>query len=78
MCFCSTFYHLENAEMTPELCDDLIKFSFDILWDLNKPKMHDSDWEYVNVHNFSPTFLGCLKRLVCHHIYLCILCIFIL
>ena len=78
MCYYSAVYHLEKAEMTPELCDDLINFSFDDLWDLNKPKMHDSDWEYVNVHNFSSAFLGCLKRLVCRHIYLCTLHIFIL
>jgi hypothetical protein len=61
-------YHLENAEMTPELCDDLINFSFDNLWDVTKFTRHNSDWEYVTAHDFSPTFLGCLKRLVCYHI----------
>ena len=76
MCYYSTVYHLENAEMTPELCDDLINFSFDYLWDFSKPKVHNS--VYVNVRYFCPAFLECLKRLVCRHIYLCILRIFIL
>jgi hypothetical protein len=70
-------YHLENAEMTPELYHDLINFSFDAFWDLNKPKMHHSLWNY-SVHNLSAAFLECLKRLVCCYIYLYILCIFII
>jgi len=78
MCYGSTIYHLENAEMTPELCDDLFNFSFDNIWDVNKPKMYDSDWTYVDVHNFSARLFGCAKRLVCRQIYLCILCVFIL
>jgi len=68
-------YHLQNAEMTPELCDDLINFSFN---NVIKSTIHDSNWEYVTAHDFSPPFLGYLKRLVCHHIYLRIVCIFIL
>ena len=69
MCYYNTVYHLENAEMTPELCDDLINFSFDNLWDVIKSRMHESDWEYVTAHNFSPIFLECLKKLVCYRIY---------
>jgi len=69
------FYHLENAEMTPELCDDLINFSFNNLSDVAKHSSHPNSYD---VHHFAPFFLGCLKKLVCYHIYSCILCIFIL
>ena len=78
ICCNSIVDHLENAEITPELCDDLINFSFNDLWDVNKPEVHDSDRDYVNIHILSSRILGCLKRLVCYHIYFCILCIFIL
>ena len=73
-CFDDIVYHLENAEMTPELHDDLINFSFNKLWGHWGVKKSDPAWNYVNMHNF----LECLKRLVCHHIYSCVLCIFIL
>jgi hypothetical protein len=63
-------YHLENVEMTPELCDDLTNFSFGNLWDVDKRMSHESP--RANIHNFPPAFLECLKRLVCYHIYSCL------
>ena len=69
-CFYDIVYHLENAEMTPELHDDLVNFSFDNFWNVNNSR--------DIVHGFSVLFLKCLKRLVRYHIYSCVLCIFIL
>jgi hypothetical protein len=34
ICYYNIIYHLENAEITPELCDDLITLSFDDLADV--------------------------------------------
>jgi len=74
ICYYNIVYHLENAEMTPELCDDLINFSLNDFWDINKSKIAHSGWNYiVSTHDFSAAFLECLKRLVCHHIYSCVL-----
>lgn len=70
--FYDTFRHLENAEMTPELHDDLIHFSFDDLRDVFKLTYRS------NLCIFATRFLSCLKTLVRHHftyvfsIYLCI------
>jgi hypothetical protein len=77
ICYYNIVYHLENAEMTPELCDDLINFSFNNLSDVTKHNDEPHPMGY-NVHYFAPLFLECLQRLVCYHIYSCILCIFIL
>ena len=68
-------YHLENAEMTPELCDDLGHFSFDCLQDVLKG---EPESRIGGIHYFSPRFLKCLKKLVCYHCYSCVCCIFIL
>jgi hypothetical protein len=60
-------YHLENAEMTPELQDDLINFSFDNLQNVfRKFHIHNPDEDY-NIYYFSRRFSECLKKLVCHH-----------
>ena len=59
--------------MTPELCDDLINFSFDSLQDVLKESQECIPWP-GSVHNFSPPFLECLKQLVCFHFYSCVLC----
>jgi len=70
-------YHLENAEMTLELRDDLIHFSFDCFQDMVKEA--DDPWiQMRGIHNFSPRFLEYLKVLVCYHCYSHILCIFTL
>ena len=65
--FC-TVYHLENAEMTSELHDDLIHFSFDnlqnVIKDLNSHSYHGPSY---HICYFTPRFLGYLKKLVCHH-----------
>ena len=69
----STIVHnLENAEMTPELLDDLVNFSVDDLWNV-----HEHYDARNHVHNFLPALIQCLKKLVCYYIYLCVLCIFI-
>jgi len=61
--------HLDNAEMTSELCHNLVDFSFDCLHDFFKGyKNNYEDW-YYNVHIFTPHFLDCLKRLVRYHFY---------
>ena len=70
-----TVYHLENAEMTPELRDDLSHFSFACLHD---GLQEEHDGRRLSIHFFPPRFLECLKMLVCYHCYPCILCIFIL
>ena len=71
-------YHLENAEMTPELRDRLINFSFDSLQDVVKEsKQFDDDWVRF-AHDFSTQFLEGLKRLVRYHFYSCVLHIFII
>jgi hypothetical protein len=62
-------HNLENAEMTLALCDDLVNFSFDNLWNVKDfPEL---------AQTFPPLLIECLKRLVCYHIYLYVLCIFI-
>jgi len=70
--------HLDNAEMTPELCHDLINFSFDCLQDFVKEikKLEHGDVEST-VHGYAAYFLGCLKRLVRYNSYPCILRILI-
>ena len=69
-------YHLEAAEMTSELRDDLIKFSFDNLYDALK----NSHRLYPNVRYsilfLARSFLAALKKLVCLHFHPYILCIF--
>jgi len=61
-------YHLENAEMTPELRDDLIAFSFDCVQDVLKQKY---DYWIGDIRYFSPRFLECLKKLVCYDFCSC-------
>ena len=73
MAYYEIVYHLENAEMIPELHDDLSHFSFDCFRDVVKERR--DDWKR-SVHDFSPRFLECLKRLVCYHCYSCVLYIY--
>ena len=60
-------YHLDNAEMTPELRHDLINFSFDRLQDVFKQYRKHKEDRHHDVHFFTPRFLECLKRLVRYH-----------
>ena len=79
ICYRDIVYYLENAEMTPELCDDLTNFSFDNIWDVGISELPDPIWyRYYPIHNFSGAILECLKMLVCHHVYPCVFSIFIL
>jgi len=56
--------------MTPELCDELLIFSFDSLRDIVKElEKFNSNW-VDSTHNFSARFLECLKSLVCYHFLL--------
>ena len=72
--FC-TVDHLENAEMTPELRDDLINFSIDNLQNVMKElHLQNADGSY-SICYFCPHFLECLKKLVCHHLCSLVLCI---
>jgi TPP-dependent 2-oxoacid decarboxylase len=62
--FNNTTYYIENAEITPELHDDLINFSFDKLQDVFK-NYHT----FFNRHGFTlltfiPYLLADLKKLV--------------
>jgi hypothetical protein len=66
--FVFTVYHLENTEMTPELQDDLIDFSFDNLQDVFKNYCIQNPDQPFNICYFIPSFLECLKKLVCHHL----------
>ena len=68
-------YHLDNAEMTPELYHDLMTFSFNCLWQ-HFVKRYDNG-PCFNVHGFTAKFLNCLKRLVRYHFYSCVFRIFI-
>jgi len=56
----STIYHCGNAEITPELCDDLIKFSFDNVQDTlsTNPDAPSA------ILFFIPVFLSGLRKLV--------------
>jgi hypothetical protein len=72
-----TVYHLENAEMTTELRDDLINFSFDNLHNVFKNYHTQYPDENYNIFSFFPRFLECVKKLVCHHVHSCIHCILI-
>ena len=56
--FYNTFRHLENAEMTPELHDDLINLSLDNLLYFFKITYPN------NLRFFIVRFLHCLKTLV--------------
>jgi hypothetical protein len=56
--FYSTFWHLENAEMTPELHDDLTDLSLDNFRDFFKITSPD------HLCIFIVRFLNCLKKLV--------------
>jgi len=64
--FCMVYY-LKNAEMTAGLQDDLIHFSFDKLQNSFKNLHTQNFGENDNVFDFAPSFLECLKKLVCHH-----------
>jgi len=67
--FYNTVYHLENAGMTHELRDDLFNFSFTKLQDIfQNSRVQNSRGGYSILH-FSPTFLKCLQKLVCHHLH---------
>ena len=71
--FYDTIPHLENAEMTTELCDDLINFSFDNLHNTFKNYPIHNPTSRLTLHHFVPPFLECLKKLVCYHFHSCIL-----
>ena len=65
--FC-VIYHLENTEMTLELHDNLIYFPFDNLQNvIKKLNSHSDHGPSYHICYFAPRFLGCLKKLVCHH-----------
>ena len=71
--FTRIIYHLENAEMTTELQDDLINFSFENLHDVfEKFKTQAPRIAYMRFY-FVPCFLECLGKLVCHHSPSCLL-----
>jgi hypothetical protein len=72
--FHDTVRHLENAEMTTELHDDLINFSFDNLHNVFKNCQIQHPETIHDIFHFVPPFLECLKKLVCHHLHSCILC----
>ena len=59
--------------MTTELRDDLINFSFHDLQDVFKNYQTHNPNSHYTISRFVPTFLVCLKRLVCHYFYSCIL-----
>jgi hypothetical protein len=65
--FSDTMYHLKNAEMTAELCDDLVNFSFDNLHDVFKNYQTQYPNSYYTIFHFVPRFLECLKMMVCDH-----------
>ena len=76
--FDNLVYQLEKADMTPELYDELVNFSFDSLRDVVKEYTKlDNRWER-SAHRFSARFLECLKRLVRYHFYSSVLRIFII
>jgi hypothetical protein len=60
--------HLENAEITTELCDDLIDFSFNNIHDVFKNHQTNNPNSHNTIFCFVPRFLECLKKLVCHHL----------
>jgi hypothetical protein len=55
----STIYHCQNAEITPELLNDLNKISFDDVRDT----FNTNSW-FAAVSDFIPDFLWGLKELV--------------
>ena len=63
--------------MTPELCDDLITFSFDGLRDsIKNSHIQGSDHHMsCNILIFTPFFLTGLKNLVCYCFHLFIVCV---
>ena len=64
--------------MTPDLCEQLIIFSFDSLQDIIKErKKFNNDW-VGSAHDFFAPLLECLKRLVRYGFYSCGLHIFII
>jgi hypothetical protein len=63
--FYNTVYHCENGEITPELRDDLIKFSFDDLEGvMTNSHIRNPDRTYSTLA-FAPLFLAGVKKLVC-------------
>ena len=63
--------------MTPEICEDLANFSFDRLQDVVKESKKQKVWHYW-IHSFPPSFIECVKRLVCYRFYSCILYVLII
>ena len=59
-------YQLENAEIISELCDDLIKFSFDDLQDILKNSHIHDPLGYHSILTFASPFLTILRQLVCY------------
>jgi len=70
-------YHLDNAEMTPELCHDLTYFSFDCLQDVIQGIKKCRDGSFYSLHFLTPPFIEHLKRLVRYHFFSCVLCVLI-
>jgi hypothetical protein len=63
----ASIHHCKNAEMTPELCDDLANISFDKLQDvINTINTVGPIRNPNNLHIFIPSFLFRLKRVVCY------------
>ena len=74
--FYDIVHHLEKAEMTPQLLDDLVNFSFHVLQDLlENHRIKVSGMRY-SIFDFAPCFLEGLQKLVRLHFHLPILCIF--
>jgi len=68
----TTIHHIKNAEITPELHDDLISFSFDKLQDVFKNNYTlIPDRRGDTLITFIPHLLVDLKRLVCYRFYPC-------
>jgi hypothetical protein len=67
----ATIYYFRNAEMTSELYDDLINFSFNNLQDALKDTQV-SKMPY-SIFAFTPGFLADLRKLVCYCFHSCIL-----
>jgi len=64
--------------MSTELHNDLINFSFEKLYNVFKNyQTHNPDSGYTMLH-FVPSFLECLRKLVCYHFHSCVLCILVL
>lgn len=69
--FYNTIYHFENAEMTSELRDDLINFSFKNLQEVFKNRQIWKPDRTYDILTFFPPFVMALKELslVCYGLH---------